>query len=58
MPDEDLWSIVAYLRHGVKPVRNNVAASDDTPDHWAGEAAKLGPYPPRPFPTANEVKPR
>ena len=58
MPDEDLWSIVAYLRHGVKPVNNNVAASDDVPDHWAGEVAKLGPYPPTPFPTANEIKPR
>ena len=58
MPDEDLWSIVAYLRHGVKPVNNKVAASDDVPDHWAGEVAKLGPFPPASFPTANEIKPR
>jgi mono/diheme cytochrome c family protein len=56
MPDEDLWSIVAYLRHGVKPVSNTVALSDDTPDHWADAVAKLGKYPAPPFPTVNEVK--
>jgi len=56
MPDEDLWSIIAYLRHGVKPVSNTVALSDDTPDHWASAVAKLGAYPAAPFPTANEVK--
>ena len=56
MPDEDLLSIVAYLRHGLKPVSNKVAPSDDVPDHWAGDVAKLGAYPPPAFPTANEVK--
>jgi len=56
MPDEDLLSIIAYLRHGLKPVSNTVAASDDLPDHWAGEVAKFGKYPAVPFPTANEVK--
>ena len=55
MPDEDLWSIIAYLRHGVKPVNNTVPLSDDTPDHWAGEVAKIGPYPSPAFPTANEI---
>ncbi|HEX5069332.1 MAG TPA: hypothetical protein VFV78_03880 [Vicinamibacterales bacterium] len=56
MPDEDLWSIIAYLRHGVKPVNNTVPMSDDAPDHWASIVAKLGAYPAVPFPTANEVK--
>ncbi len=54
MPDEDLWSIVAYLRH-IKPVSNKVAASGEPPGHWAGVVAELGPYPARPFPTENEV---
>ncbi|HXT70995.1 MAG TPA: cytochrome c [Vicinamibacterales bacterium] len=56
MPDEDLLSIIAYLRHGVKPVSNKVALSDDTPDHWASAVAVAGPRPASPFPTANEVK--
>jgi mono/diheme cytochrome c family protein len=56
MSDEELWSIIAYLRHGVKPVSNKVAASSDTPDHWASAVAGLGKYPAPPFPTANEVK--
>jgi hypothetical protein len=57
MPDEDLWAIVAYLKHGVKPVRNRVADSEGPPDFWADTyaPAKLGPRPPVPFPTANEV---
>jgi mono/diheme cytochrome c family protein len=54
LSDEELWSIITYLRH-IKPVINKVALSDDAPDHWAGEVAKLAPYPARPFPTANEV---
>jgi mono/diheme cytochrome c family protein len=56
MPDEDLWSIVAYLRHGLKAVSNKVALSDDLPDHWASTVATFGPYPALPFPTVNEVK--
>ena len=57
MSDEELWSIVAYLRH-IKPVSNKVALSDDAPDHWADTVAKLAPYPARPFPSANEVRRR
>ena len=57
MTDEELWSIVAYLRH-VKPISNKVEKSDDTPDHWASVAATLGAYPPPPFPTVNEVRRR
>jgi hypothetical protein len=40
----------------LKPVSNKVAPSDDVPDHWAGDVAKLGAYPPPAFPTANEVR--
>jgi hypothetical protein len=58
MPDEDLWSIVAYLRHSVKPISNKVALSDDTPDHWASAVATIGAYPAVAFPTANEVRRR
>ena len=56
MPDEDLWSIIAYLRHAVKPVSNKVALSDDTPDHWADAVKAAGPYPGPAFPTANEIR--
>ena len=56
MPDEDLWSIIAYLRHAVKPISNKVDPSDDTPDHWASAVATIGPHPAPAFPTANEVR--
>ncbi|HUH13970.1 MAG TPA: c-type cytochrome [Longimicrobiales bacterium] len=56
MSDDDLWDIVAYLKHGVKPVANRVADSEGPPDFWAGEYTpdKIGPYPASGFPTANE----
>jgi mono/diheme cytochrome c family protein len=57
MTDEDLWSIITYLRH-IKPISNKVPASGEPPDHWANVVATLAPYPPPPFPTANEVRPR
>ena len=56
MPDEDLWSIIAYLRHAVKPIKNDVKLSDDAPDHWASIVATIGSHPAPAFPTANEVK--
>ena len=56
MSDAELWSIIAYLRHGLKPVANVVPASDDVPDHWASFLPTYGSYPPAPFPTANEVR--
>jgi mono/diheme cytochrome c family protein len=56
MPDEDLWSIITYLRHAVKPISNKVPLSDDTPDHWASAVAAAGPHPGPAFPTANEVR--
>jgi mono/diheme cytochrome c family protein len=55
MTDEELWSVIAYLRH-VKPISNKVEKSDEPPDHWASVVATLGAYPPPPFPTANEVR--
>jgi mono/diheme cytochrome c family protein len=55
MSDEELWSIIAYLRH-IKPISNKVEASSDTPDHWASVVEKLAPYPAPPFPTANETR--
>ncbi len=58
MPDEDLRSIIAYLRHAVKPIGNKVELSDDTPDHWAGVVATIGAHPAPPFPTSNEVRRR
>lgn len=56
MPDADLWAIAAYLKNGVKPVTNKVQDSEGPPDFWASEMTpeKLGPYPAKPFPTANE----
>jgi mono/diheme cytochrome c family protein len=59
LPDDDLWAIAYYLKHGVKPVRNRVADSDGPPDFWASfyTPEALGPYPARPFPTAHEVRP-
>ncbi len=58
MPDEDLHAIAAYLKRGLEPVSNKVPDSDRTPDLWASAvtAEAIGPYPPAPFPTANEVR--
>lgn len=58
-PDDELWAMAAYLKHGVKPVRNRVADSEGPPDFWASEytEAKIGPYPIASFPTANERRP-
>ena len=56
MSDDDLTSIIAYLRLGLKPVVNKVPLSDDVPDHWASVVATLSPIPVKPFPTMNEIK--
>ncbi len=57
LSDAQLWDIAAYLKHGVKPVRNRVADSEGPPDFWASEytAEKIGTLPAAPFPTQNEV---
>ncbi|HEX6251194.1 MAG TPA: hypothetical protein VFZ56_07165 [Gemmatimonadaceae bacterium] len=59
MPDADLWAIATYLKHGLKPVVNRVEDSEGPPDFWASTytAENFGPYPPPPFPTANERVP-
>jgi mono/diheme cytochrome c family protein len=59
LPDDALWAIAAYLKHGVKPVVNRVPDSEGPPDFWAGEYAdpKWGPWPAPPFPTARERAP-
>jgi len=56
MPDQDLWAIAAYLKHGLKPVSHRVEDSEGPPDFWASEytVEKIGPHPAVPFPTANE----
>jgi mono/diheme cytochrome c family protein len=59
MPDQDLWDIAAYLKYGVKPVRNRVADSEGPPDFWVAEYHDdtYGGYPAPPFPTDQEVGP-
>ena len=52
--------IAAYLKRGVRPVRNRVADSEGPPDFWASEytVEKIGPYPLPPFPTERERVPQ
>ena len=56
MTDEELWAVAAYLKRGVKPVRNQVQDSDGPPDFWASEytVEKIGPWPPVAYPAASE----
>jgi predicted amidohydrolase YtcJ/mono/diheme cytochrome c family protein len=56
LSDAELWAVAAYLKHGLKPVRNLVADSEGPPDFWAGEylSGQFGPWPAAPFPTARE----
>jgi mono/diheme cytochrome c family protein len=58
MSDNDLWAIIAYLKHGLRPVRNDVPASEAPADAWASAFTieKIGSYPVPEFPTAQEVK--
>jgi hypothetical protein len=55
--DDELWAIVAYLKHGIKPVSNAVPPSQDPPDHWASSYTpdKIGPYPLPAYPAGNET---
>lgn len=57
MPDTDLWDIVAYLKHGIKPVTNMVPDSQGPPDNWASSYTpdKIGPYPLPAYPAGNET---
>jgi mono/diheme cytochrome c family protein len=58
MSDADLWAVAAYLKHGVKPVRNRVQDSEGPPDFWASAYApeRIGLHPAVPFPAASEIK--
>ena len=58
MSDNELKAIAAYLKRGLKPVNNLVEDSEGPPDFWASEytVEKIGPYPARAFPTANEKR--
>jgi mono/diheme cytochrome c family protein len=58
MSDDDLWAIIAYLKHGLRPVHNDVAESEKPPDLWASvfTVEKIGTYPAPPFPTVNETR--
>lgn len=57
MTDQELWDIAAYLKRGVKPVKNRVMDSEGPPDFWASAYTpdKIGSYPSPPFPTAREA---
>jgi mono/diheme cytochrome c family protein len=55
LPDNELWDIVAYIKHGIKPVSNKVKDSEGPPDFWAGDYAPIiGKFPLAPYPAANE----
>jgi mono/diheme cytochrome c family protein len=58
LPDADLWAIVAYLKHGIKPVENKVPDSQGPADFWASEYTQgnlLGPHPLPAYPMASEA---
>ncbi len=59
MPDEDLWAIAAYLKHGLKPVRQEIPERDVPPDLWARASSieVIGPPTLPPFPADRETQP-
>lgn len=56
MPDEDLWAIAAYLKHGLKPVSHKIPEREVPPDLWAGASSveAIGTPTLPPFPTQRE----
>jgi hypothetical protein len=56
MSDEELYAIAAYLKNGLKPVKNQVMDSEGPPDFWASAytVKAIGPYPAEKYPTVNE----
>ena len=54
--DTDLWAMVAYLKHGLKPNANAVPESETPPDFWASSYTpdKIGPEFLGQFPTSQE----
>jgi mono/diheme cytochrome c family protein len=57
MPDQDLWDIAAYLKHGIQAVSNKVKDSEGPPDFWASAYTpdKIGTYPLAVYPSGSEV---
>lgn len=57
LSDDDTWAIVAYIKHGINAVSNDVPDSAGPPDHWASSYtdAAIGPKTFPPYPTGNEV---
>ena len=57
MTDDDLWSVVAYLKHGIKAVNNAVPESDAPPDFWASAYLPeiVGPAVIPAYPTSSEA---
>lgn len=55
--DDDLWAIVAYIKHGIRPATNAVPESTGPPDHWASSYTPdlIGPATPGAYPSASEV---
>jgi hypothetical protein len=56
MSDDDLWALVAYVKHGVKAVSNAIPDIQGPPDFWASSYTpdKVGPYPLPAYPAASE----
>jgi len=56
MPDQELWDIAAYLKHGVRPVVHRVPDNPAPPDRWAGEYTeeKVGSHVLPPCPASTE----
>jgi len=57
LDDVDLWSIVSYLKHGIKAVSNTVPPSQAPADFWASyySVANVGPSAIPAYPEGNEV---
>lgn len=56
LSDDQLWAIVAYIKHGIKPVDNTVPSSEAPPDFWASSYADaiVGPKDAPAYPAGNE----
>jgi mono/diheme cytochrome c family protein len=56
MSDSDLWAIVAYIKHGIKPNANQPPDTEEAPDFWASSYTpdKVGPVNLSPYPAAGE----
>ncbi len=56
LSDDDIWAVVAYLKHGIKAVSNAVPESDAPPDFWASAytADLVGPAAIPAYPTSSE----